>query len=150
MAWVFLTERYAWKLKKPVWYEFLDFSTLEARYADSQREVKLNRRLAPDVYLGVVPLRRDAHRRMFLGDDREGEPVEWLAQLFLSFSSKHGVRRRGVDACCPLLTKRSRGARDRSAGGNHIIDHDYRGTFDISYHRPSADATTAAFLFHEH
>lgn len=81
MAWVFLTDRHAWKLKKPVRYEFLDFSTLEARYADSQREVQLNRRLAPDVYLGVVPLRIDGNRRMFLGDDREGEPIDWLVKM---------------------------------------------------------------------
>jgi hypothetical protein len=53
-AWVvFLGDR-AYKLKKPVRLDFLDFSTREAREAAAHREVELNRRLAPDVYLGVA------------------------------------------------------------------------------------------------
>ena len=51
MARVFLTDCRAYKLKKPVRYEFLDFSTPEARREDCLAEVRLNRRLAPDVYL---------------------------------------------------------------------------------------------------
>jgi aminoglycoside phosphotransferase family enzyme/predicted kinase len=52
---VFVGDR-AMKLKKPVRFPFLDFSTIEARRAMCHREVELNRRLAPDVYLGVVDL----------------------------------------------------------------------------------------------
>lgn len=81
MAWVFLTDQHAWKLKKPVRYDFLDFSTPEARRADSEREVLLNRRLAPDVYLGVVPLRIDLHRRMRIGDDHDSQPIDWLVKM---------------------------------------------------------------------
>lgn len=80
MAWVFLTDQHAWKLKKPVKYDFLDFSTIEARRADSEREVQLNRRLAPDVYLGVVPLRIGTQRRLSLGGDH-GDVVDWLVQM---------------------------------------------------------------------
>lgn len=50
---VFLADR-AYKVKKPVSLGFLDFSTREARQATCHREVELNRRLAPDVYLGVA------------------------------------------------------------------------------------------------
>src|SRR5262249_6531676 len=50
---VFVGDR-AYKLKKPVAPGFLDFSTREAREAACRREVELNRRLAPDVYLGVA------------------------------------------------------------------------------------------------
>lgn len=53
---VFLGDR-AYKLKKPVRFGFLDFSTREAREAACHREVDLNRRLAPDVYLGVADVR---------------------------------------------------------------------------------------------
>jgi len=53
---VFLAGDYAYKIKKPVKLEFLDFSTLEKRCHFCQEEVRLNRRLAPDVYLGVVPI----------------------------------------------------------------------------------------------
>jgi aminoglycoside phosphotransferase family enzyme len=56
-AWVvFLGDR-AYKLKKPVKLDLLDFSTREARERIAHREVELNRRLAPDVYLGVADVR---------------------------------------------------------------------------------------------
>src|SRR5438067_11153897 len=51
---VFLVGDRAYKLKKPVDLGFLDFSTREARERACHREVELNRRLAPDVYLGVA------------------------------------------------------------------------------------------------
>ncbi|HEB77603.1 MAG TPA: hypothetical protein ENI90_03630, partial [Methylothermaceae bacterium] len=56
MAWVFLTDRFAYKLKKPVRYPYLDFSTLAAREFYCHEEVRLNQRLAPGVYLGVAAL----------------------------------------------------------------------------------------------
>src|SRR5438477_6077070 len=58
ISWVFLTDSYAYKLKKPVRFEFLDFSTSELRHRACLDEVRLNRRLAPDVYLGVLPITR--------------------------------------------------------------------------------------------
>jgi aminoglycoside phosphotransferase family enzyme len=79
MSWVFLTEHHAYKLKKPVRYDFLDFSTLAKRRASCEAEVRLNRRLAPDVYLGAVALARDARGILRLGAD--GEPVEWLVKM---------------------------------------------------------------------
>ena len=53
---VFLAEDFAYKVKKPVDLGFLDFTTLERRRHFCEEEVRLNRRLAPDVYLGVVPI----------------------------------------------------------------------------------------------
>lgn len=53
---VFLAGDFAYKVKKPVDLGFLDFTTLERRRHFCRREVRLNRRLAPDVYLGVAPL----------------------------------------------------------------------------------------------
>ncbi len=57
---VFLTRRRAYKLRKAVDLGFVDFSRRAERNADCLREVALNRRLAPDVYLGVAPLERSA------------------------------------------------------------------------------------------
>jgi aminoglycoside phosphotransferase family enzyme/predicted kinase len=57
ISWVFLTDREVWKLKRPVGYGFVDYRTLSQRRAACEDEVRLNRRLAPDVYLGVVPVR---------------------------------------------------------------------------------------------
>jgi aminoglycoside phosphotransferase family enzyme len=79
MSWVFLTDRHAWKLKKPVSYDSLDFRTAELRRWDCLEEVRLNRRLARAVYLGVVPLRLDAAGALALGG--AGEPVDWLVQM---------------------------------------------------------------------
>jgi aminoglycoside phosphotransferase family enzyme len=79
MSWVFLTPDHAYKLKKPVRYDFLDFSTLELRRRDSEEEVRLNRRLAPGVYLGVVPLALDQQGNARVGG--EGKPIEWLVKM---------------------------------------------------------------------
>ena len=57
ISWVFLTDRDVWKLKRPVDYGFVDYTTLARRRRCCEDEVRLNRRLAPDVYLGVVPVR---------------------------------------------------------------------------------------------
>ena len=65
-SWVFLTERYVYKLKKPLRGEGFDFSTAEARRRNAEAEVRLNRRLAPGVYIGVVPL--TLYERPPLGD----------------------------------------------------------------------------------
>ena len=79
MSWVFLTDRYVYKLKKPVRYDFLDFSTLALRQRDCEEEVRLNRRLAPDVYLGTVALTVDSFNEVRLNGD--GEPIEWLVKM---------------------------------------------------------------------
>lgn len=79
MSCVFLTDRHAYKLKKPVRHAFLDFTTLEARRADCEEELRLNRRLARDVYLDVVPLARTRKGGLALGGD--GEVVDWLVRM---------------------------------------------------------------------
>ncbi len=62
---MYLTGGRAWKLRKAVRLEFVDFSTRAQRNADCAREVLLNRRLAPDVYLGVAPIEgRDGEFRV--------------------------------------------------------------------------------------
>jgi hypothetical protein len=65
-AWVILAGSYAYKVKKPVDFGFFDFSTAERRAADAEAELRLNRRLAPSVYLDVVDVvERDG--RIFVG-----------------------------------------------------------------------------------
>jgi uncharacterized protein len=79
MSWVFLTESHAYKLKKPVRYPYLDFSTLAARERNCREEFRLNQRLAPGVYLGVVPLCSDGLKAARL--EGEGRVVEWLVKM---------------------------------------------------------------------
>lgn len=79
MSWVFLAGMRAYKLKKPVKHPFLDFSTLSAREADCREENRLNRRLASDEYLGVIPLTLEADGRLALSG--KGEAVDWLVMM---------------------------------------------------------------------
>jgi uncharacterized protein len=57
ISWVFLAGERVYKIKKPVDLGFLDFRTLRQRRHFCQEEVRLNRRLAPDTYLGVIALK---------------------------------------------------------------------------------------------
>ncbi len=75
---VFLAGDFAYKIKKPVALDFLDYSTLERRRHFCEEEVRLNRRLAPDVYLGVVPIARHGNELRIEGP---GEPVEWSVKM---------------------------------------------------------------------
>ncbi len=68
ISWVFIGDEYVYKLKKPVDFGFLDFSTLEKRRFYTEEELRLNRRFSPDVYLAVVPI-SDRHGTYLLGDD---------------------------------------------------------------------------------
>jgi uncharacterized protein len=56
ISWVILSDDYAFKIKRPVKYSFLDFSTLERRKHFCHEEVRLNKRLAPEMYLDVLPV----------------------------------------------------------------------------------------------
>lgn len=76
---VFLAGDYAYKLKKPVDLDFVDYSSVEARRHYCREEVRLNRRLAPDVYLGVVPVTSEADGRCRI--DGDGEVVDWAVRM---------------------------------------------------------------------
>lgn len=79
MSWVFLTPQHAFKLKKPVHYDYLDFSTVAARKMNCEAELRLNQRLAPNVYLDVIPLALDSYGEMRLGG--QGEILDWLVMM---------------------------------------------------------------------
>ncbi len=79
MSFVFLAGDQAYKLKKPVRFPFLDFSTLQARESNCREELRLNRRLARQVYLGLVPLNLSKEGNLSLGG--EGAVVDWLVEM---------------------------------------------------------------------
>ena len=58
ISWVFICHRFVYKIKKPIKYSFLDFSTLEKRKKYCKREIELNKRLTDAIYLDVVPINR--------------------------------------------------------------------------------------------
>lgn len=67
ISWVFIAGDEVYKVKKPVDFGFLDFTTLEKRKFYCEEEVRLNRRLAPQVYLGVVAISLDGEGKPVLG-----------------------------------------------------------------------------------
>lgn len=79
ISWVFLTDTRAYKLKKRVCFDFLDFSTLQARRHACREEVRLNRRLASGVYLGIEPIVVDGNGRLRIGG--EGEVIDWIVVM---------------------------------------------------------------------
>jgi uncharacterized protein len=78
ISWVFVAPPFIFKVKKPVNLGFLDFSTLEKRLHFCQRELELNRRLCPDIYLGVVPIYKTDSGFSF---NAEGEVAEYSVKM---------------------------------------------------------------------
>lgn len=78
-AWVFMVGSYAYKMKKPIAYPLLDLRTVADRHRNCLDEVRLNRRLAPDVYLGAVPLvlTKEGSIRV----DAAGREIDWLVWM---------------------------------------------------------------------
>jgi uncharacterized protein len=78
ISWVFVASPFVFKVKKPVNLGFLDFSTLEKRQHFCQREIELNRRLCPEIYLGVVPIHTTASGFSF---EAQGEIAEYAVKV---------------------------------------------------------------------
>lgn len=78
ISFVFLAGDYVYKVKKPVDFGFLDFTTLEKRRFYCQQEVILNKRLCPDFYLGVVPI---THARKDFRVEGNGKAVEYAVKM---------------------------------------------------------------------
>ena len=78
-SWLFFTDLHVFKMKKPFKYGRIDYSSLEARRHMCNEEYRLNRRLAKETYLGVVPLtvNRDGQLKI----NGEGRAVEWLVKM---------------------------------------------------------------------
>lgn len=78
MSFVFLIGDYVYKVKKPVNLGYLDYTTLDKRHFFCQREVELNQRLCPDVYLGVVSITRDKNSISIEGN---GKVIEYAVKM---------------------------------------------------------------------
>jgi len=89
ISWVLLDGEHAWKIKKPLQLGFLDFSRIEVRRRCCEEELRLNRRLAPSIYLDVLPVRGSvaAPRLAVPGPDGTaadtdaGEPIEYVLRM---------------------------------------------------------------------
>ncbi|HSW57552.1 MAG TPA: AAA family ATPase [Dehalococcoidales bacterium] len=78
MSFIFLTGKYAYKVKKGVNLGYLDYSTLDKRHYFCKQEVELNRRLSPEAYLGVIPITQNKGEFTLSG---KGQPVEYAVKM---------------------------------------------------------------------
>ena len=82
ISWVALAGDLVYKIKKPVDFGFLDFVTLDRRRHFCQREIELNRRLCPDIYLGVVPIVERPGKLHFAGaEEDESQAVDYAVKM---------------------------------------------------------------------
>ncbi len=79
ISFVFLTDKFVYKVKKPVDFGFLDFTTLEKRKHFCEEEIRRNRPLCSDMYMGVVSVKKDAGGAIKV--DLEGETVEYAVKM---------------------------------------------------------------------
>jgi len=86
ISWVILGEEYVFKIKKPVRYSFLDFSSLEKRRFYCEREIELNQRLTEGIYLDVLPV-KERGDQYFIGNF-SGELVDYAVQMIRMDSRK--------------------------------------------------------------
>lgn len=77
-SYVFLTGDYAYKLKKPVNFNFLDYSTLAKRKYFCEQELQMNKKVAPEIYLEVLPIAKKGEQFLLGG---AGEPIEYVLKM---------------------------------------------------------------------
>jgi len=127
MSWVFFVGDRVYKLKKPVRFSYLDFSTPAQRRAACLAEFRLNRRLAPDVYLEVAELTAGADGLAING---AGEAVDWLVVMrrldetkMLDDRLANHVQNRELDQLTAVLARFYRRTRRvRVAPAKHLAD----------------------------
>lgn len=79
MSWIFLAGQFAYKMKKSMAYDLLDYSTLAARHHFCEEELRLNQRFSSGVYLELVPVTADRQDQLSLHG--AGKTVEWLIKM---------------------------------------------------------------------
>ncbi len=110
ISWVLLTGTYAYKIKKPVDFGFLDFSTLEKRRYYCEQEIRLNRRFAPQLYLDLVEIRGSEDKPHIGG---QGEILEYAIKmlefpqhsLLSNYASRHELTTDIIDAIAATVSK---------------------------------------------
>jgi aminoglycoside phosphotransferase family enzyme/predicted kinase len=124
ISWVFLVGELAYKVKKPVNLGFCDFTTLERRKHFCEEELRLNRRTALDLYLGVVPIARAGSAVRVEGT---GEPIEYAVKmrrfaqemLLDRIASAHRLSQPKVDALARVVSRMHDAAQPLEPGNAH-------------------------------
>lgn len=138
---VWLAGDRVYKLKRAVRFDYVDFSTIELRRAACEAEVRLNRRTAPSLYLGVRPVTREAGGALALGG--QGEPIDWVVEmvrfdedtLFDRLAERHRLDAGLMEGLADAIVRLHAGAEPRVDHGGRdgmawVIDGNARGFVD--------------------
>lgn len=145
---VFVAHDRVLKVKRGVRYAFVDFSTLAARHAACEAELRLNRRTAPEIYLGVVAVRRTESGKLVIdepGRPAVGEPVEWAVLMnrfderltFDRLAEENALRPRWIDDLVDRIITMHAGAEIHGApygGRQGIEDIIDENAYDMTNH----------------
>jgi len=156
ISYVFLTESHAYKIKKPVNLGFLDFSSLRKRHYFLEQELVLNRRLAPEVYLAVLPL---VVHQGELRVGGEGKAVEYALQMLrlpqermmAEIAARRELTTAMLDAIvarlAPFYQEAATGARVNKFGDLAVIRYNHEENF--SQIKPFVGSALSAEAFHD-
>lgn len=135
---VWLAGARVYKLKRAVRFDYVDFSTIELRRIACEAEVRLNRRTAPSLYLGVRPVTREAGGALALGG--QGEPIDWVVEmvrfdqdtLFDRLAERHRLDVGLMEGLADAIVRLHAGAEPRTDRGGRdgmawVIDGNARG-----------------------
>ncbi|MFP5460220.1 MAG: AAA family ATPase [Gammaproteobacteria bacterium] len=140
ISWVLLAGDFAYKVKKPVDFGFVDFSSLERRRRFCEEELRLNRRLAPQLYLGVVPITGPAAAPRVGG---EGEAIEYAVKMrrfrradeFAALAARGALGAAHVEALAALIadfhSESDRNPADPGWGAPEQVLSHWVGNFEV-------------------
>ena len=152
ISFIFITDHFVYKIKKAVDFGFLDFTTLERRRFFCAEEVRLNRRLCPEIYLGVVELRETPRGASFAAD--QGPVIEYAVKMKRLPEERmlvHLLERgevvptqmaRIAQVMADFHAKAARGARIDACGGTDAIRANWEENFSQTL--PFQEKTLAA------
>ncbi len=82
ISWVILCDRFVYKIKKPIRYSFLNFSTIEHRKYFCERELELNRRFADNIYLEVLPIHHFQFEDRYRIGGKKGSTIDYCLKMY--------------------------------------------------------------------
>lgn len=156
ISYIFLTDHHAYKIKKPVNLGFLDFSTLRKRRYFLEQELTLNRRLAPEIYLAVLPL-VERQGQIRLGG--AGQVLEYALQMVRlpqrlmmdEIARRRELTRPMLDAIVarlvPFYQQAATGGRINKFGDVSVIRYNHEENF--AQIRPCVGSALSAAQFHD-
>jgi|UniRef100_A0A7C3WRV3 aminoglycoside phosphotransferase family enzyme len=138
ISWVFLTDGFAYKVKKPVDLGFLNFTTLRRRHYYLRQELVLNRRLCPEIYLAVLPI---CSRNTGVKVGGRGRPLEYVlrmvrmpqARMMDEVADREGLSReimdRIIDKLVPFYRRAATNRRINRFGSPKVIAYNHEENF---------------------